>query len=89
MSTYLQVTVRVCFLHLWCLIHYQGAIANGIPLCCIVGVQVSPAEIKSAVSEVITGNKDLLMEERYRVNGKISSSPLYITNDYFLISCAS
>ncbi|KAG0604844.1 hypothetical protein M758_9G012600 [Ceratodon purpureus] len=35
---------------------------------CGVGVEVSPAEISSAVSSVININKDLLLEERYRVN---------------------
>jgi hypothetical protein len=34
------------------------------------GVEVSPAEIKSSVSSVIDINKDILLEERYRVNGK-------------------
>jgi hypothetical protein len=33
-------------------------------------VEVSPAEIKSSVSSVIDINKDILLEERYRVNGK-------------------
>jgi len=35
---------------------------------CGVGVEVSPAEIKEAVAAVIVVNKDLLLEERYRVN---------------------
>jgi len=35
------------------------------------GVEVSPAEIKAAVSSVINVNKDLLLEERYRTNGEI------------------
>ncbi|XP_024366735.1 glutamine--tRNA ligase, cytoplasmic [Physcomitrium patens] len=35
---------------------------------CGVGVEVSPAEIKAVVADVINVNKELLLEQRYRVN---------------------
>ena len=38
------------------------------------GVEVSPAEIKSAVSSVIHINKEQLLEERYRVNGEMENT---------------
>lgn len=38
---------------------------------------MSPAEIKEAVAGVIVVNKDLLLEERYRVNGKRKLFLLY------------
>ena len=44
----------------------------------VTGVEVSPAEIKEAVAAVIVVNKDLLLEERYRVNGKRNLFLLYI-----------
>lgn len=44
----------------------------------VTGVEVSPAEIKEAVAAVIVVNKDLLLEERYRVNGKRKLFLLYI-----------
>ena len=50
----------------------------------IPGVEVSPAEIKEAVAAVIVVNKDLLLEERYRVNGKRKLFLLYIAGYIFL-----
>lgn len=46
----------------------------------VVGVEVSPAEIKAVVADVINVNKELLLEQRYRVNGEsmISLSSLSI-----------
>lgn len=38
----------------------------------ITGVEVSPAELKEVVAVVILVNKDLLLEERCRVNGNRS-----------------
>ncbi|CAM6111796.1 unnamed protein product [Calypogeia fissa] len=35
---------------------------------CGVGVEVSPEEIRNAVKSVISKNKDLIVEQRYRVN---------------------
>lgn len=45
----------------------------------VTGVEVSPAEIKEAVAAVIVVNKDLLLEERYRVNGKRKLFLLHIS----------
>ena len=50
----------------------------------IPGVEVSPAEIKEAVAAVIVVNKDLLLEERYRVNGKRKLFLLYKAGYIFL-----
>lgn len=41
------------------------------------GVEVSPEEIKAAVSSVIDVNKDLLLEERYRANGEMIFLSVY------------